>query len=151
MKRLVLGLIIGLVVALAILAMALVDVLYSPARSALGRYVRYYSAMEPGLRVSETVPSSRPGNFTPEMSGPVFDGSSLLNVKDTPAAGDQLRYPPEQLYCALLSSRQGSSVVYVALHTQLYYAQWLVHQATFPWPSGDLQTQLAIVGCNFIH
>jgi hypothetical protein len=151
MKRLLAGLIIGLVIAVAALAMVMLDALYSPAKAMLGRYMAYEAQFEPGLRVSETVYASRPANFTPEMSGRLFNGSTLLGVKDTPSAGDRTRYPPEQLVCVLLHSNQGDAVVFVALHTQLYYAQWLVHQATLPWPGEAMREQLAIVGCTFSH
>ncbi len=149
MKRLLAGLIIGLIVALAVLAMVLLDALYSPARTMLQSYINYTSAFESDLRISETVMAGRPSAFTPEMTGLLFNGNNLLGVKDAPTAGDRMRYPPEQVYCALLHSSQGDSVVFVALHTRFYYAQWLVHQAAFAWPSEALREQLAIIDCRF--
>jgi hypothetical protein len=49
----------------------------------------------------------------------------------------------------LLDSGQGRSVLFVVLHENLYNAQWLAHDAKYPWQSAELQTQMAEIGCEF--
>jgi len=73
--------------------------------------------------------------------------------------GQPLQFPPEDLWCVLLKYRSSShernvnggaySVVFVALHTDLYTARWLVHESPDEYPTISLERTLATIGCKF--
>ncbi len=159
-RPLIYVIIIVLVAVVAVLAVVAISSLHSPQQDALSQYVRYQYAIQPGLVVSQVVQASHPERFTADMSGPVFGTSSFYQVgtsvpASTPGVVAQssgqrpLPYPPQQLACVLLGSLKGDSVVFVALHQDMYNAQWLVHQSRYPWPSAELKAQLATLGCQF--
>ncbi|MCL4504841.1 MAG: hypothetical protein M1140_02300 [Chloroflexi bacterium] len=153
MKRFVYILLLMLCVAVGILVITIVGSMNPSQQTTLNAYLRYYAPSEPGLRVLQSVRALRPTLFTPEMSGLVFGVTSHYYVDVPPSsgwiAGRPLPYPPEQMYCTVLESSRGQSVVFVALHGDDYNADWLVHQSRAPWPSGELNAQLASVGCQF--
>ena len=152
--------VIALAIGAVVLAVVAVQSLNSPQQAALSEYVRNQYAIQPGLVVSQVVQAGHPDQFTPDMSGPVVgssnfyqlstsapQGTATANQAQPPQPLRPLPYPPTQLVCVLLGSNKGASVVFVALHQDAGNAQWLVHQARYPWPSDQLRAQLDTLGC----
>jgi hypothetical protein len=154
-KRVLFPMIIVLVIGVAVLAIMAVQSLNSDQQRALGQYLRAYGATHSGVSVSQIVAARQPVAFSAEMSGPVYGDSPFFRTdvrytrEITGQAGARtLPYPPTELSCVLLDSAQGRSVVFVARHSDLYNAEWLVHEARNPWPSPALSAQLAALGCD---
>ena len=162
-RPLIYVIIIVLVAVVAVLAVIAISSLHSPQQDALSQYVRNQYTIQSGLVVSQVVQASHPERFTADMSGNIFGASSFGQAGTTVSASTPgasgpagqspgqpaLPYPPKQLACVLLGSRKGASVVFVALHQDALHAQWVVHQARYPWPSVELKAQLNAVGCQF--
>jgi hypothetical protein len=144
------------------------------AQSALERYLRYQQIRAaPTLSVAQEQHASRPWNLTPAMSGATYsdgpyfqtshdyepDGQAGIPLSATVplsptgllARGGSLRalpYPPTDLWCVLL--RRGSEpgvIVLLALHTDLYGAEWVVHEGVAA-PDGVGASLLAALGCQ---
>ena len=141
---------------LVIAALIFSQALYSPSEAALSSYLRYYSSSHSGATVKAIVTARSPSRFTADMSGLVIGDSPYYNTDlgkggaTRESQGQRaLPYPPDELRCVLLGSSQGDDVIFVALHRDLYNADWLVHQAQDRWSSEALQAQLSAVGCDF--
>ena len=69
-----------------------------------------------------------------------------------------LPYPPKDVWCVLLErdlgsgdepgSERGHEVVFVALHRDIYCADWVVHEVTGDLFSQDLTESLSAIGCD---
>jgi len=65
-----------------------------------------------------------------------------------------LPFPPEQVWCVLVQRRHcpGGSleghVIFVALHLDLYYAEWIVHEGESEPFSQEFLSILSQVGCD---
>ena len=157
MKRFIFPMIIVLVIALTILAFVAAQSLNSPQQTALSEYAAYlYRTRSTLVKVIQVVPAARPDKFTSEMSGPVLGNNPYYRVdqvftEEYRAKSGQraLPYPPQDLSCVLLGAKESSSVIFVALHQDLYNAQWLVHESRDLWPSDALLAQMEQVGCVF--
>ncbi len=124
-------------------------------KAKLNAYLTYLrTAGEPAYSLVKAVRADYPAGFTAEMSAGSF--SEVIGALATPAsnadysAGLQpVPYPPDQLWCVLLADGSQQQVVYVALHSSLYNAEWLVHVPPDPWGSPVLQSTLSNLGCTF--
>lgn len=119
--------------------------------------------------VKQISPASRPRHFTSAMSGPSYGDSPYYrttNHYQEPAipsltapdatsihffseSGRPLPFPPERLWCALLDPGDlvARRLVFVALHQDLYNADWIVHEAQAGASSADLASALDRLGC----
>jgi hypothetical protein len=157
MKRFIYPMLIVLVMALVVLAFVAFQALRSPQQDALSAHLRYlYQSQGKAVSVVQIVPALHPERFTMENSGAVYGDSMYFQVDQhytepyRQITGQRpLPYPPAQVSCVLLDSGQGRSVLFVVLHENLYNAQWLAHDAKYPWQSAELQTQMAEIGCEF--
>ena len=58
-------------------------------------------------------------------------------------------FPPVELWCVVLNeAAKPPSVAFVALHRDLYYAEWLVHEPSSYADIGELNRRLSSVDCN---
>jgi len=142
---------------------------------AVEQYVTYRrSTTIPTLTIQQVVQARLPQNFRAEMSKLSFGNAAyyatdrrydqsddhLTDVGVWPAAitativstqttgyggGMPMPYPPNDLWCAELSSADPGApkVVLAALHQDIYNAEWVVHEITDP------ATVLPAVGCQF--
>jgi len=126
----------------------------SPRDAALSRYLVYFNPIAQGVRVTSFVRATHPTKFTAGMSGPVV-GNSVYRT-DVRYLGDKggdgqrsLPYPSNDVSCVLLTgSSEKQWIVFVVLHEDMYYTDWLVHEARSPWPSDELRTTLDTIGCS---
>jgi hypothetical protein len=130
----------------------------------------------PTLTIRQYVAARLPQNFHPEMSKQSFGYSIYyetgqkyqsrqaavdvwpVTIAARPVAmtattiltvtysGKPIPYPPNDLWCAQLSSPDPAAtptVVLAALHQDMYNAEWIVHEVTDP------ATVLPAIGCQF--
>ena len=119
--------------------------------SAYQTYENVVSSQRPELVSS--VRASQPWNFTPEMSQAAFsDGSIFMTTfapnQTTPVGIQPLPFPPEQVWCVQLREGAQSQMVFVALHSDIYNADWVVHIPAGVWGSSQLQATLDSLGCK---
>ena len=156
MKRVLPVMFLGILVVVVAAIIAAPLLFNSPRRKALSAYLTYYNAVNHGTQVLSMVQADRPMSFTAAMSGQVVgDGAfrtdlSFAGQKRSAAGLRTLPYPPTDLSCALLSTAKGSAVIYIALHQDAADADWLVHEASAPWPGDQIRADLAAVGCSFV-
>lgn len=143
-----------LVAVLAVLIIIVATRGPSPRDTALSRYLVYFNPIVQGVRVTSFVHASHPTKFTAEMSGSVV-GDSVYRTDvrysgDTGGYGSRpLAYPSIDVSCVLLTGSSGQQwIVFVVLHEDMYFTDWLVHEARTPWPSDELRTTLDTIGCN---
>ncbi len=145
----------------------------SEAQSVLSQYVQYRYPMSEPATVERVVRSSLPGNFSAAMSRATFGGHTPFrttysnraqpvnfnlpgsptvtpdpNAWRTASGGVPVPFPPMDVWCVSLKAMDQSSpaIVYVAMHQDLYYAGWLVHE-----PEGDakeIAAALNKIGCD---
>lgn len=138
------------------------------ARAELNRYLEYQygrSGIRPAAR--EIVLASRPGRFTAAMSGASYGDSPYYRTtnhyrgptaEEQPGAtsihffsesGRPLPYPPVRLWCVLLDlgDLAARRLVLVALHQDLYNADWIVHEAAADGRNAELNAALDTLGC----
>ena len=156
MKRFLPVILLVLVAGAGILFVIASQAQYSPQQAALSAYLRYYSTQAHGITVKAIVKAARPDRFTAGMSGPVIGQSPYYRTDVSYAGGSRMDealrpvpYPPLEMSCVLIGAEQGDTVVFVAMHQDMYNADWLVHQARAAWPGDELNAQLATVGCDF--
>ena len=155
------------VIALPIMALVILGIIfasqswYTPHQVALSNYLA--ARGRPGTTVKAMVQASQPSNFSREMSGAIVGDSVYYQVSQQdafslvatpggigqPSSKRPLPFPPETLWCVLLGSSQGDAVVFVALHRDMYNAQWLAHEAKNAWQGDELKAQLGAIGCEF--
>jgi len=135
-------------------------------------------AASSAVEVQQVPYASQPWNFTAAMATAAYGDSILFPagihqakaITDTilswqaPASetltswsGVPLIYPPDDLFCVLLHKRNAANVqagerplavLYLALHRDLYNAEWVLHESPEPIPSPALAGALRAVGCK---
>jgi hypothetical protein len=101
------------------------------------------------LQIGESIQARLPQNFRADMSKasfgntPYYETDCRLNPNNT--GQKPMPYPPNDLWCVKVISADpdAPSAVVVALHQDIYNADWVVHEVTDP------ETVLAAVGCHF--
>jgi hypothetical protein len=121
----------------------------------LEHYLIYLRATgQPSYQLVSAVPSSKPANFTPQMSDQSFSDSiafqtSQISGSEYAASLQAMPYPPAELWCLLLKDGHQEQLIYMALHNNLQNADWVVHIPSDPWGSLQLQSNLQNLGCTF--
>jgi hypothetical protein len=153
-KRTLIG--IPFLVLITLIATLLVlDHLRTPAwKVKLNHYISFLrEAGHPSYHVESYTSATQPANFTPGMSVETFSDDLLFQTSFSPSTSfsaelEPMPYPPEQVICALLHNGEQLQLVYVALHTSLYNADWIVHVSPDPWDSLAIQSNLSLLGCS---
>jgi hypothetical protein len=120
-----------------IAALSVLDNLRTPAwRVKLNHYISYLRETgHPSYHVESSASANQPANFTSTMSAETFSDTLLFQTSSNinPSFSAELEpmpYPPEEVMCVLLHDGTQLQLVYVALHNNLYNADWLVHSLT---------------------
>lgn len=76
--------------------------------------------------------------------------SDTLKFNYSPPNGSHpIPFPPAEVWCVALNEQGGStSIVFVALHQDLYNADWLVHESSTYANTGELNKRLSDIGCD---
>ena len=139
-------------------------------QAALDRYLNYKNVSQAeGLSVKSVVKAAKPGGLTQDVSYAVYGNSVYYQTDENyeEATGDAeatdywatdgrrpLPYPPEEVWCALLSQRIEASqngIVFVSLHQDIYNADWVVHEVG-PDPFAPTSIQVASdLSCDLDH
>ena len=108
-----------------------------------------YSFIDRGVVIKQYAQARLPHNFRREMSKTSYSNTPYY-VTDQRANPDYpgqkpLPYPPNDLWCVQLKSADSTApqVVLLALHQDIYNADWVMHEVTDP------ATVLPAVGCEF--
>ena len=147
---------IGLVVLLPLAAIAAVLVANNrsdqpdPRQLELQTYLQCRSkTYTQPLQLGESVQARLPQNFQADMSKASFSNTPYYETdcRFNPdyAGYKPMPYPPNDLWCVKVISAdpQAPQAVVVALHQDIYNADWVVHDVSDP------ETVLAAVGCPF--
>ena len=147
---------IGLVLLLPVAAVVAVIVASNrpgqidPRQQVVQAYVQYREkSLSKPLVVGEYLQARLPQNFQAAMSKlsygdtPYYQTTQRTNT-DYPGQMP-LPYPPNEVWCVKLSSADPAAptAILVALHQDIYNADWVVHEMTDP------ATVLPAVGCKF--
>lgn len=122
--------------------------------AALSRYLVYFNPIARGVQVTAFVHAQHPTNFTKEMSGLIVGNSvyrtDVSYTGDNSASGQRPPLlPSSDVSCALLTGSSGQQwIVFVVMHEDMYYTDWLVHEARTPWPGDELRAILDTIGCD---
>ena len=133
-------------------------------QAGLDRYVAYKAASSGGVITVQRVERARkPWKFSQDMSSSVY-GDGLYFRPDYTFDGEYvggngrrpLRFPPEEVWCILLEQaprergerEAAHSVVFVALHQDLYTAVWVLHEWAHDLPAAALAESLALIECD---
>jgi hypothetical protein len=125
------------------------------------------------LEVQQTMHASQPWNFSAAMSASVYRAAYRIADQRVPEitsprflvsntlvleGAAPLAYPPQDLWCVLLKYQRkpalapyremGYSVVYAALHKDLYTAEWVIHTSADMYPSQRLAQTFQAIGCK---
>jgi len=101
------------------------------------------------LRMGEWVQARLPQKFQADMSKASFSNTPYYETdcRFNPdyAGYKPMPYPPNDLWCVKVISTdpKAPQAIVVALHQDIYNADWVVHEVTDP------ETVLAAVGCQF--
>jgi hypothetical protein len=118
---------------------------------------RTSSLADSNTHVAMVTRAKRPWNLTRDLRWPVL-GHSVYFQTDQPFAPGQnsalspLPFPPKEIWCALLESEDEAtgtpsySVVLVALHMDMYSADWMIHHP--PSDPFGVSELLHAVGCE---
>ena len=142
---------------LALLVALLVINNYQPSawKASLNQYLSYLQAEgDPSYRLVSAVKADKPMNFTPSMSAGTFSNNLTFktdyNTSSVYLTGsEQVSYPPEAVWCALIENGGHQQLVYVALHPSQANAEWIVHEAPDSWGNPFLNSALDSIGCSF--
>lgn len=140
------------------------------AQSELDRYVTYGQGLT-GIRpvVRQVIPASQPSHFTAELSAASYGESAYyqttndyrksLGMSESVSeasrmhflseSGRPLPFPPERLWCVILDPGdvEARRLIYVALHQDLYNADWIVHEGAAGDSDAHLNATLDRLGC----
>jgi len=136
-------------------------------QAALDRYLTYKNvSLAEGLSMKSAVKAANPGRLTQDVSFAVYGDSVYYQTDEDyeEATGDAevteywaidgrrpLPYPPEEVYCALLSRKAQvpqNGVVFISLHQDIHSADWVVHEVD-PDPFALTGIQVASdLGCD---
>ena len=143
------------ILVLALPAAAMVIIVLSSDRSGssssmdalVSSYVNPF--LDRGVEIVQYVQARLPQNFRAEMSAASY-GNTPYYVTTHRANSNYpgqkpLPYPPNDVWCVKLKSTDPTApqVVVLALHQDIYNADWIMHEVTDP------ETVLATVGCKF--
>lgn len=96
---------------------------------------------EPTLQA--TLRALQPENFTQGLSQYSWGNHYYFNTTDQALGGKPLLYPPKTIWCLQLTYADAPSrVILLALHEDLYNAEWIIH---------DIATSsktLTLIGCD---
>jgi hypothetical protein len=162
-----------LILATAIVAALLIareQTLPSAAQAALDKYVLYRQSLPSASAMVEQVTRAAfPSNFSADMSNASYGHSHLYRTTQDDrepravnlthdalttlsvqyvGADRPIPFPPADLWCVLLKHDHQQQVAFVALHQDLYNADWLVHEPRAAIGTRTLSDQLARLGCN---
>lgn len=140
------------------------------AQSALDQYLLYRQRIHGNTIQAQLIVHARqPWNFIQDMSAAAIGDSAryrtasgfsgqraapspaplgTVDVLNESAARSEdqripLPYPPEDLWCAQLDSKNlNPTVVFVALHQDLYNGAWIIHE-----PAIEVDQTLSTIGC----
>ncbi len=141
------------------------------AQAAVARYLGFrYQSPSPSVRQESQ--ATRASLFKPEQSSATYSdsvyfrtrhnygdtGIMRISLSSSPTASadiyrgsDGLRalpYPPEEIWCVLLEPHEEEAqVVLVAMHMDLYKADWVVHELPPGWSVAERNAVLADLGC----
>jgi hypothetical protein len=140
------------------------------ARAELDRYLGFEQGKS-GIRpvVRQIVPATWPGRFTAPLSGTSYGDSAyyrttnhyrepVIPLRETRGAtgidffsvsGRPLPFPPERLWCVIVDpgTLGARRPVFVALHQDLYNADWIVHVPPHSASGAELSAALDTLGC----
>jgi hypothetical protein len=177
MKRRILTILLVLTMLAAagiVVVHSLQERLPAQAQAALDRYLSSENAVSSRpVAVRQVVRAIRPGRFDALFSSASIGDSFyfqtsrgyrsaaipsplILTTSPLPSGtseggrgGRALPFPPRDLWCVLLNEAgENGRVVYLALHEDLYNADWIVHEGAGAPGDAMLATRLAAVGCN---
>jgi hypothetical protein len=100
------------------------------------------------LQLGESVQARLPQNFTADMSKASFSNTPYYETdcRFNPEYGGYkpMPYPPNDLWCVKINSTDPDApqAIVVALHQDIYNADWVVHEVSDP-------AVLQKVGCQF--
>jgi hypothetical protein len=146
---------IRIVLVLAVPITAVLIIVWSSDRSgsssSMGTLVSGYvsSFLDSGVEIEQYVQARLPQKFRAEMSTASYGNTPyyVTTHRANPNYPGQkpLPYPPNDLWCVKLKSTDPTvpQAVVLALHQDIYNADWVMHQVTDP------ETALATVGCQF--
>jgi hypothetical protein len=178
-RPVVIGLLVLILIAAAgiIAAQNLQEALPPQARAGLGGYLASENsvASQPAI-VREVAHAARPGRFDAAFSAASIGASFYFRTtrgyrsavtpnplilttsplpavpSESAAGGRALPFPPKDLWCVLLNEEGGNGrVVYLALHEDMYNADWIVHESAGTPLDVVLTARLAAVGCDLGH
>jgi hypothetical protein len=101
------------------------------------------------LQLGDSVQARLPQNFRADMSKASFSNTPYYatDCRFNPdyAGYKPMPYPPNDLWCVKVFSAdpKAPKAIVVALHQDIYNADWVVHELTDP------EAVLAAVGCHF--
>jgi len=134
-------------------------------QAGLDEYVDHLEARSSGPVDVRTVVQARdPTRFGRDMSRAVT-GESVIFQTDYDYTGEAdsggarpLPFPPEEVWCVLLerdlsaldgvTSDTGYAVLFVALHQDMYNAEWMIHWGTDDVFAPDFRERLSEIGCE---
>jgi hypothetical protein len=141
------------------------------ARAQLDQYLAYRYPLSPAPAIGSAVQAIRPWFFKADDSGASYgdtvyygptvhigrQAAPIRFPSTTPADlatyyGGQrpLPYPPQDVWCVRLDvAEPGSAIIVVALHQDLYGADWIVHELPGTWSDADRTAALSEWGCGF--
>jgi hypothetical protein len=105
--------------------------------------------LDRGVEIAQYVQARLPQSFRAEMSAASYGNTPyyVTDHRDNPnyPGVKPLPYPPNDLWCVKLKSADPTvpQVVVMALHQDIYNADWVMHEVTDP------ETVLVAVGCKF--
>jgi hypothetical protein len=144
-----------LAVMILIVAISVLDSLRAPAwQVKINHYITFLKENHHlSYHIESTASATQPENFTQAMSAETYSDTPLFQTSSANTASfsaelEPLPYPPEQVMCVLLHDGSQLNLVYVALHNNLYNADWIVHIAPDPWGSQAIQNNLSAIGCQ---
>jgi hypothetical protein len=179
MRHAIILALLGVVVVAAagiIIARNLEVALPPEARAALDRYLTSENAVAPQpASAAQVVHALRPGRFEASSSSASIGASFyfrttrgyrsaaipnplILTTSSLPSGATDgslgaraLPFPPADLWCVLLDEVGGKGrAVFLALHEDIYNADWIVHETSGAPGDAALTARLATVGCNLV-
>jgi hypothetical protein len=155
----VLSLTFAVLLLIALLVFPLTTYLAEPPawREQLDRYLAFQAASQSvQMTVLATSHASEPWQFTTDLGGNTIADSSFfatdLRYSSEGQGVNIMPYPAAGVWCVLLR-REGSStrgrrqVVFLAMHENLYNADWIVHEGAWEPFSPQFVAGLARIGC----
>jgi len=152
-------------VALVLLALLIIFMLSPSGRrstweTALDDYLAYKRTLSGrSFTVSLSMQARMPMAFTEDWSGATFGDTHYYAVDylydDEGSLGQRpLPFPPQEVWCVLVKEQgapEGTDpyhLLFVALHQDLYGADWIVHEGVSKLLSREAATTMTALGCE---